>query len=114
MSDYELAKSILDRYSFTRKRTIECVAKWGLPTLFNPYTKSKLLIAPTLTTSCDRTCATGTVLIKESKNMSEYAIRKLTPTECYILMGMVKKMRIKPMLLVCLILLCIKVQEMEL
>lgn len=92
MDDYELAKSILDRHSFTRKRTIECVVKWGgLPASFNPYTKSKLLIAPTLTTSCDSTCATGTVLIKESKNMSEYAIRKLTPTECYILMGMTKE-----------------------
>lgn len=92
MNDYELAKSIIDRYAFTRKRTIEYLDKIGgvLPQYFNPYQKCSFkCYAPTLTTSCNRPSASSAVLIKEKFNMSKkYAIRKLTPVECFRLMGL--------------------------
>lgn len=92
MNDYELAKSIIDRYAFTRKRTIEYLDKIGgvLPQYFNPYQKCSFKdYAPTLTTSCNRPSASSAVLIKEKFNMSKkYAIRKLTPVECFRLMGL--------------------------
>lgn len=95
-SEIQLAESIIDRYTFTRKRVVELVNKIGIiPNYFNPYNLSNPEItdfAPTLTTSCDRTCATGTILIKEeNKLMKQYAIRKLTPTECFRLMGLTKE-----------------------
>lgn len=88
--DLDVASRIIDRYAFTRKRVLETIQKFGyLPRIFNPYSKTEFIDnAPTLTTSSDRTCAIGTVLIKEMNNMSEYKIRKLTPKECYALMGL--------------------------
>ena len=74
----------------------------GLPNSWNPYNLSFPLIddyTPTQTTACDRSVASPTVIIKcvggEPKlngdviDMNEnYRIRKLTPKECFKLMGM--------------------------
>jgi DNA-cytosine methyltransferase len=55
-----------------------------LPEMFNPYNQKEITdIAPTQTVSCDRSCSSATVLIKDIW----YRIRKLIPLECFRLMG---------------------------
>lgn len=52
--------------------------------MFNPYNNSKINdIAPTQTSQCDHTTTSSSVLIK----YNNYRIRKLTPRECWRLMG---------------------------
>lgn len=52
--------------------------------MFNPYNNSKIDdIAPTQTTQCDHKTTSSTVLVK----YDNYHIRKLTPRECWRLMG---------------------------
>jgi len=53
------------------------------PNMFNPYNKSEINdIAPTQSTQCGSTTSSATVLIK-----NDLRIRKLTPKECWRLMG---------------------------
>ncbi len=54
-----------------------------IPELFNPYHKKEITdIAPTQTTQCGGTTSSATVLLKD-----DLRIRKLTPKECWRLMG---------------------------
>ena len=53
------------------------------PNMFNPYNKAEINnIAPTQSTQCGSTTSSATVLIK-----NDLKIRKLTPKECFRLMG---------------------------
>ena len=53
------------------------------PNMFNPYNKAEINdIAPTQSTQCGSTTSSATVLIK-----NDLKIRKLTPKECWRLMG---------------------------
>ena len=55
--------------------------------MFNPYNNKKITdIAPTQTTNCGSTTSSATVLISED-NKFYLRIRKLTPLECFRLMG---------------------------
>ena len=57
--------------------------KGYIPELFNPYNKTELKdLAPTLTAQGDSITKSGTILKKENLR-----IRKLTPKECWRLMG---------------------------
>lgn len=60
-----------------------------IPELFNPYHSKKLGdIAPTQTTNCGIDTASASVLKAELHQVNDYLrIRKLTPTECWRLMG---------------------------
>lgn len=52
--------------------------------MFNPYNNSKIEdVAPTQTSQCDHKTTSSTVLVK----YDNYRIRKLTPRECWRLMG---------------------------
>ena len=52
--------------------------------MYNPYNKSTIKdVAPTQTTCCGTTTSSSTVIIK----YENYRIRKLTPRECWRLMG---------------------------
>ena len=58
-----------------------------IPELFNPYHGKEIKdIAPTQTTKCGIDTSTATVL-KAEKQIDCIRIRKLTPTECWRLMG---------------------------
>lgn len=58
-------------------------SKGYTPNMFNPYNKSEINdIAPTQSTQCGSTTSSATVLIK-----NDLRIRKLTPKECWRLMG---------------------------
>lgn len=83
--DQEYVNNISEEYSFAKKDAQEILNQNGeLPNMFNPYNKSEVSdYAPTQTTSYDRSCSSATV----SKKEDEYRIRKLTPKECWRLMG---------------------------
>ena len=55
--------------------------------MFNPYNNKEVIdVAPTQTTSCGNTTSSAAVLISE--DLKTYLkIRKLTPLECWRLMG---------------------------
>lgn len=54
-----------------------------IPTFYNPYNEREIKeISPTLSTCCGSTTSSATVLINKN-----YRIRKLTPKECWRLMG---------------------------
>ena len=54
-----------------------------VPEMFNPYNKAEIKdIAPTQSTQCGSTTSSATTLINQN-----YKIRKLTPKECFRLMG---------------------------
>ena len=84
-NDKEAIQNISDDYKFARSKCQEYFDKNGyLPEMFNPYNQKEITdIAPTQTTSCDRSCSSATVLIKDIW----YRIRKLIPLECFRLMG---------------------------
>jgi DNA (cytosine-5)-methyltransferase 1 len=57
--------------------------KGYVPKMFNPYNQKEITdIAPTQSTQCGSTTSSATVLLK-----SDLRIRKLTPKECWRLMG---------------------------
>ncbi len=60
-----------------------------IPELFNPYHSKEISdIAPTQTTNCGVDTASASVLKAEKHETDDYLrIRKLTPTECWRLMG---------------------------
>lgn len=61
--------------------------KGYIPDIFNPYNETEIKgIAPTLSTQCGSKTSSATVLLKEEL-MSKLRIRKLTPKECWRLMG---------------------------
>ena len=52
--------------------------------MYNPYNKTKIKdVAPTQTSNCDKSTSSSAVIIK----YDNYRIRKLTPRECWRLMG---------------------------
>lgn len=87
--DIALVKSIKDEYEFTRKRTLDYLKTIDeLPKYFNPYNQCSFTdYASTVTTSCNRTATSASVLVKET-NMINNKIRKLTPVEYMLFMGM--------------------------
>jgi DNA (cytosine-5)-methyltransferase 1 len=76
----------MNNYVF--KKYQEFINKNGyVPSMFNPYNCIEIQgIAPTLSTYCGSTTSSATVLIKE-KEMDNLRIRKLTPKECWRLIG---------------------------
>lgn len=84
-SDQQYIDNISDKYSFAKRKAQDMLNENGnLPEMFNPYNNYEVTdFAPTQTSCCDRSASTATVLKKESN----YRIRKLTPTECWRLMG---------------------------
>lgn len=81
-----IEKAKIDTYSpYVNKKYEEFQEEHGyIPEFFNPYNKSELSdIAPTLTAQGESITKSGTVL----KCDTAYRIRKLTPNECWRLMG---------------------------
>ena len=83
--DQQYVDNISDKYSFAKRKAQDMLNENGnLPEMFNPYNNYEVTdFAPTQTSCCDRSASTATVLKKEPN----YRIRKLTPTECWRLMG---------------------------
>ncbi len=83
--DKDAIENISSEYQFAKDKCMDFYNKNGyLPEMFNPYNQAEITdIAPTQTTSCNRSCSSATVLIKDIW----YRIRKLTPLECFRLMG---------------------------
>lgn len=77
--------NISGKQSFAKRKSQKMLDENGyLPEMYNPYNEAEVVdIAPTLTTICDRTTNSSTVLMKQPK----YRIRKLTPKECWRLQG---------------------------
>lgn len=73
-----------DKFSFVKRKSREIIAEKGrLPKYYNPYNKSEIMdVAPTITTNSDRASNSGQVMINKN-----FRIRKLTPKECWRLMG---------------------------
>ena len=71
---------------FVEQKYEEFIKENGyVPELFNPYNKTQIGdIAPTQTTCCNSTTSSATVLKLDTDNLR---IRKLTPKECWRLMG---------------------------
>lgn len=70
--------------SFVERKYKHFIEENGyMPNMFNPYNEKEIKkVAPTQTTTCGNTTSSSTILIKE-----ENKIRKLTPQECWRLMG---------------------------
>ena len=60
-----------------------------IPELFNPWNKKEIKdISPTQTSNCGSNFSTSTVLKAEQRETDDFLrIRKLTPKECWRLMG---------------------------
>lgn len=71
--------------SFIGRKYLEFKNEKGyIPEMFNPYNETEINdIAPTLSTQCGSTTSSATVL----KLDTNLCIRKLTPKECWRLMG---------------------------
>jgi DNA (cytosine-5)-methyltransferase 1 len=84
-NDKEAIENISDEFQFVKDKCMEYYNKNGyLPKMFNPYNQVEIIdIAPTQTTSCNRSSSSAAVLIKDIN----YRIRKLIPLECWRLMG---------------------------
>lgn len=82
--DNYVVEGMSDKFSFVKRKSREIIAEKGsLPEYYNPYNKSEILdIAPTITTNSDRASNSGQVMINKN-----FRIRKLTPKECWRLMG---------------------------
>jgi DNA (cytosine-5)-methyltransferase 1 len=78
---------VVDNSTFIGRKYDEFIEKKGyIPEMFNPYNNTKIKnIAPTQTTQCGSTASSATILIKEK--VTNTNIRKLTPKECWRLMG---------------------------
>lgn len=77
-----------EKMNFVNKHYQKFINENGyIPEMFNPYNEAEIRdIAPTQTTQCGSTASSATILIKEEK-MNNLRIRKLTPKECWRLMG---------------------------
>lgn len=84
-SDEKYVENISDDFEFVKRRTSEMLEERGeLPKKFNPYNKSEIKdISPTIITNSNSSSSSGQVLMKQEN----YRIRKLTPKECWRLMG---------------------------
>lgn len=84
-SDQQYIDNISDDFSFVKRKAQDMLNEKGsLPDMFNAYDNYEINdFAPTQTASCNRASNSSAVLKKESN----YRIRKLTPTECWRLMG---------------------------
>lgn len=78
--------NIKEEQNFVKKKAQEMLDENGeLPDMFNPYNKSEIDgVAPTQTTCCGSCTSSATVLMKQNN----YRVRKLTPRECFRLMGL--------------------------
>ena len=82
--DQKYVNNISNKHNFVKKKVQEILNEKGKsPQMFNPYNKSEITNnSPTLTTTCNSTTSSSSVLIKAE----DYAIRRLTPRECWRLM----------------------------
>ncbi|WP_048327823.1 DNA cytosine methyltransferase [Streptococcus dysgalactiae] len=82
--ELKVVEDISDKFSFVKKKSREIIAEKGtLPEYYNPYNKSEIGdTSPTITTSSNRASNSGQVMINRN-----FRIRKLTPKECWRLMG---------------------------
>ncbi|MBQ5658017.1 MAG: DNA cytosine methyltransferase [Peptococcaceae bacterium] len=83
--DQMYVDNISEKFAFAKQRTQEMLDRDGsLPDMFNPYNKAEITdIAPTQTTCCNSASSSAAVMIKQP----QLRIRKLTPKECFRLMG---------------------------
>lgn len=81
----ENCPTLRQKDSFIEEKYKEFIDKHGyIPEMFNPYNCTEIIdISPTITTQCGSIASSATVLIKDI----HYRIRKLTPLECFRLMG---------------------------
>lgn len=86
LEEQKYIDNIDEGQSYVKKKAQAMLDENGeLPNMFNPYNKAKIEgIAPTQTTQCGSCTSSATVLMKQN----DYRIRKLTPRECYKLMGL--------------------------
>ena len=76
--------SVIEENFVERKYTQFIDEKGYVPEFFNPYNKAEIKdIAPTQTTYCNSATSSATILKLEN----DFKIRKLTPKECWRLMG---------------------------
>lgn len=89
IEDQTYINNISDDYSFAKRKAQQMLDDNGsLPEMFNPYNNYEVTdYAPTQTACCDRSASTAIVLRKEGNGY----IRKLTPKECWKLMGLTSK-----------------------
>ena len=79
--------------TFVENKYEEFIKEKGyVPEMFNPYNKTEIQeLAPTQTSCCGSNTSSSTVLVKNKENEinkeSQLRIRKLTPKECWRLMG---------------------------
>lgn len=83
-SGNDLGVVVKNDVGFVEKHYQNFIDKNGyIPEMFNPYNESEIKdVAPTLSTQCGSTTSSATILKNE-----ELKIRKLTPKECFRLMG---------------------------
>ena len=85
-SESEYIENISSKFEYVTKKTKEILDEKGyIPNMYNPYNKSEITdLAPTQTANCASSSKSSAVLIKD-----DYLprIRKLTPKECFRLMG---------------------------
>jgi DNA (cytosine-5)-methyltransferase 1 len=83
--DEKYIDNIDEKYQYVKEKSTDILNEKGyLPSMYNPYNKSEITdFAPTQTSRGDKAGTSGAVLIKQPN----YTIRKLTPVECYRLMG---------------------------
>lgn len=82
--DTDILENMDDSAIFVKRKINEYIEENGyLPEMFNPYNKQKIVdIAPTQTTQCGTSTSSAAVIVKNN-----FRIRKLTPKECWRLMG---------------------------
>ena len=85
-SESEYIENISSKFKYVKKKTKEILDEKGyIPNMYNPYNKSEITdLAPIQTANCASSSRSSAVLIKD-----DYLprIRKLTPKECFRLMG---------------------------
>lgn len=86
LEEQKYIDNISEEYSFVKGKCQEFYNKNSyLPEMFNPYNQAEIMdIAPTQTSQCTRPSSSSAVLIK---NNISFKVRKLTPKECWRLMG---------------------------
>lgn len=80
---------VVEQKAITRNYKSFIQKKGYIPELFNPWNKKEISnVSPTQTSNCGSNFSTSTVLKAENYEVNDYLrIRKLTPTECWRLMG---------------------------
>lgn len=83
--DQMYVDNISEKNSFVKRKSQEMLEENGyLPEMYNPYNKLEVDgVAPTQTTCCNSASSSAAVMIKQP----QLRIRKLTPKECFRLMG---------------------------